>query len=84
MRKTKTSLTPSEQPSHCQDLVDVDKEIRHGSILGGSLKRSLGTAKLAKRRNHPPLGEAATPYAATNNVTRNLTYLNHAGNPWSH
>jgi len=27
--------------------------------------------------------EAATPYGATNNVTRNLTYLNHAGEPVS-
>ena len=25
----------------------------------------------------PPLGEAATPYGATNSATRNLTYLNH-------
>jgi len=27
----------------------------HGSILGGSLKRSLGMAKLAKRCNHPQI-----------------------------
>jgi hypothetical protein len=40
MRKTKTSLTPSEQPSHCQDLVDVDKEILGATdgLDGGNVK----------------------------------------------
>jgi len=55
----------------------------HGSILGGSLRRSLGMAKFQERCNHPHpdkrhRDEAATPYRATNNVSPNPTYLNHA------
>jgi len=42
----------------------------HGSILGGSLKRSLGMAKLQKRRNHPQINPPRR--------TQNLSCLNHA------
>jgi len=31
------------------------ENIWHGSILGGSLKRSLGMAKLQKQCNHPQI-----------------------------
>jgi len=43
-----------------------------------SLPKAWGCQSLKSGATHPPLGEAATPYGDTNNVTRNLTYMNHA------
>jgi len=43
-----------------------------------SLPKAWGWQSSKSGATIPPLGEDATPYGATDNVTRNLTYLNHA------